>query len=182
MSVMRDRDGNFLCFFSMVEDITQRKQTEEELKKREEELKVKSSRLEEANTALTVLLRHRDEEKIALEETIAANISELVIPYAEKLRTSHLNGSQMAYLDILSTNLQNIVSPFLREVARGYTRLTPMEIQIADLIRNGKTSKEIAELLHVSKRTIDTHRENIREKLDLLNKGLNLQSYLKTLP
>ena len=83
--------------------------------------------------------------------------------------------------NILESNLTNILSPFLNKLSLKYKNLTPREIQIAHLIKEGKTSKEIAELLNMSPGTVAFHRENIRNKLNLKNNKENLRSYLMTL-
>jgi len=87
----------------------------------------------------------------------------------------------MTYVDIVESNLNEIISPFSRQLSSQYLNFTPSEIQIANLIKQGKTNKEIAELLYVSARTIAFHRENIRKKLDLTNKKANLRAHLSTL-
>ena len=50
-----------------------------------------------------------------------------------------------------------------------YELLTEREREILQLIAEGKTSREIAELLNLSTSTVDTHRGHIMEKLDLHN-------------
>ena len=159
-------------------DITRRKQAEEALQKSERELQIKSDSLEEANTALKVLLRQRDEDRKALENTILSNVRELVSPYVDKLRAGHLSYAQEAYLSMVESGLNDIVSPFLQKMASAYSHFTPTEVQIANLIKSGKTSKEIAKLMNVSTGTVEAHRNNIRKKLGLNNKSINLQTYL----
>jgi DNA-binding CsgD family transcriptional regulator len=159
-------------------NVTEQKKAMDALRQREKELEAKSSQFEEANTALKVLLKHRDEDKATIEKTIVKNIEESVFPYMERLRNTRLDDKQTEYLNVIHTNLQNVVSPFLQKVSAGFTRFTPMETEVAHLIRSGKTSKEIAALLSLSKRTIDTHRDGIRRKMGLLNKKTNLQVYL----
>jgi PAS domain S-box-containing protein len=160
------------------QDITQRKKAQEALGKREKELRVKSESLEEANTALKVLLKHRNEDKKALEDAILSNIKELVLPYLEKLRIAAITENQAMLLDIIESNLNSIISPFLQRMTSIYSGFTRTEIQIANLIRGGKTSKEIAELMNVSIGTVHAHRVNIRSKLGISNKDVNLQTYL----
>ena len=155
--------------------------TELALKERKEELQYKTYELRELNAALKVLLKQRDEDKKELEEKIIANVKKLVLPYVEKLKTSRLNYRQMVYLDILKTNLEDIITPFLHQLSSKYYDLSPKEIQIAGLIKDGKTTKEIAEILDLSTGTIDFHRSNIREKLRLRNKKTNLKSFLLSL-
>jgi PAS domain S-box-containing protein len=162
----------------VAEDITQRKRAEQALRNREKELENKSVNLAETNTALRVLLRQREEDKKVLESTIVANIKELVFPYVEKLRSGTLTEKQIMYVSMIESNLNDVISPFLQKINTVFERLTPMEVQVANMIRGGKTSKEIAEVLNISKGTVDGYRNSIRDKLGLLNRRVNLQTYL----
>jgi PAS domain S-box-containing protein len=168
-------------FFVFFRDITKKKKTEKALKARDEKLGFKNLKLEEVNTALRVLLKKRDEDKNELEKKILSNMKELVEPYLERLKKSGLSNRQMAYLSILESNLQDIISPFNQNLNARYMSLSPTEIQVANLVKNGKTTKEIAELMHLSPRTIEFHRDNIRRKMGLKNKKANLRSFLLTL-
>jgi DNA-binding CsgD family transcriptional regulator len=127
---------------------------------------------------LKVLLQKREKDKIKSEEKILLNIRELIKPYLEKIKKSELNKSQKTYIDIIESNLDEIVSSFTLRLASKYLSLTPTEIQVANLIKQGKRNKEISELIHTSLRTIAFHRESIRKKLGLQNKKINLRSYL----
>jgi PAS domain S-box-containing protein len=170
-------DGQgYIC--AIVRDITERKKTEDSLKRREEELQVESNRLEEANTALKVLLKHREDDKKEMEEKFLSNIKELVLPYVGKLKKSRLDSNQMAYMEIIEANMNDVISPFLQKMSLKYSNFTQTEILVANLIKIGKTTKEIAESMNVSKGTIDTHRNNIRSKLGLNRKKVNLRAYL----
>lgn len=163
-------------------DITELKKTEEDLKRHKEQLEAKTQGLEEANAALRVLLKHRDEERIELEERVSANMKELVLPYIDKLQASRLNDLQTNQLEILKTNLNDILSPFLKKISTKYPNLTPREIQIIQFIKEGRTTKEISEMLNASTRTIDFHRNNIRHKLGINNRKANLRSFLLSHP
>ncbi len=162
-------------------DITERKKAEKELREREKELEVKSRNLEELNTALKVLLKHRDDDKEELEERILSNVKELVLPYLEKLKKSPLRDEQLAFTHIIESNLNDILSPFLRKMTSKYLNFTPREIQIAALVREGRTTKEISKVLNISSRAVEFHRDNIRIKLGLKNKKANLRSFLLNL-
>jgi PAS domain S-box-containing protein len=166
---------------SMV-DITELKKTEEDLKMHKKQLEAKTLNLEEANAALRVLLKHRDEDRIDLEERVSANMKELVLPYLEKLKASRLSELQVNQLEILETNLNDILSPFLRNLSSKYPNLTPREIQIIHFIKDGRTTKEISEMLNASARTVDFHRNNIRHKLGIKNRKANLRSFLLSHP
>ena len=136
--------------------------------------------LEETNTALRVLLKKREEDKAKIEESILLNVKELVVPYLLKIQRSRLNSNQKTYLDILETNLNDIIAPFSTGLTSRYLGLTPAEIQVANLVRQGNSSKEVAALLNMSPKTIDTHRYNIRKKVGLKNKKVNLRTFLLT--
>ncbi|HPE46216.1 MAG TPA: LuxR C-terminal-related transcriptional regulator, partial [Deltaproteobacteria bacterium] len=162
-------------------EIEERKQAELSLLQKEEELRLKSINLEEANTALKVLLKRGEQDKNELEDKVLSNIKELALPYVEKLRNTGLDDKQKTLLEILESNLNDIVSPFLKKLSSQYLNLTPTEIQVANLIREGKSTKEIAEVLTISERAIEFHRNNIRDKLGLKKSKANLRSYLMTL-
>jgi PAS domain S-box-containing protein len=159
-------------------EIEERRRTELALKERRKELENKTHELEEVNAALRVLLKQRDEDKKEFEEKIIANVKKLVFPYIEKLNISRLNNRQAVYLDIIKSNLEDVIAPFLHRLSSKYSDLTPKEIQIAGLVKDGKTTKEIAELLNSSTGAIDFHRNNLRKKLGLRNTKTNLRSFL----
>jgi PAS domain S-box-containing protein len=163
------------------EEISERKQAEQELKKREKELKSKTSELQELNSALKVLLMKKDEDKVDLEEKMVSNLRELVFPYLAKLDNGKLPDKEKAFVNIIESNLKNIMSPFARSLTSKYLRFTPTEIKVANLIKQGKTTKDIAKLSNLSPRTIEFHRDNIRTKLGLKNKKVNLRTHLLSL-
>jgi len=153
-----------------------------ERKKVENELRLKSQSLEEANTALKVLLQHREEDRKAMEEKVITNVKKLVLPYIEKLKTLKLNENQMACLKITEDNLKDIISPFLRNLTVEHLNLTPREIQITSLVKEGRTTKEITDLLNISATAVDFHRKNIRMKLGIKNTKTNFRSFLLSMP
>ena len=162
-------------------DITDRKKAETNLKHRERELHQKSQRLEESNTALKVLLEHREEDKKELEEKVVSNLNKLVFPYIEKMKLYKLDENQRAFLTIIESHLNDIVSPFLKNMTSRYMSLTPREIQVSSLVREGKTTKEITDLLNISPAAVDFHRKNIRMKFGIKNQKANLRSFLLSL-
>ncbi|MDD5168216.1 MAG: PAS domain S-box protein [Syntrophales bacterium] len=162
-------------------DITEQKRIEAALRKQEQEVKQKSRNLEDVNTALKVLLKQREDDKQELEEKVLSNVKDLVMPYIEKLKASRLNPQEGSFVKILESNLNNIVSPFSQRLSSKYLSLTPKEIQVANLIRDGKTTKEIADIMTVCMGAVSLHRDHIRKKLGLNNKKINLKSYLDSL-
>ena len=167
--------------YSIIHDITKRKQAELSSIEKGKDLENKTHELEELNAALKVLLKHRDEDKKDFEEKIVASVKKLVFPYIEKLYNSQLNDRQMVCLNIIKSNLVDIIAPFLHQLSSKYSDLTPSEIQVAGLVRDGKTTKEIADLFNSSTGTIDFHRNNLRKKLGLVNTKTNLRSFLLSL-
>jgi PAS domain S-box-containing protein len=162
-------------------DITNLKLAEKELQEKQAALTAKSTELRQVNSALRVLLKQRDSDKKDLEQKVLSNVKDLVVPYIRKLKKSRLDDKQKAFLNILESNLNDIVSPFVHQLASKYSSLTPTQIQIAQLVKEGNSTKEIAELMGTSKRTVEAHRESIRVKLGLKNKKVNLRSYLSSM-
>ena len=163
------------------QEIRERKQFETALRKREKELKKKTLQLQELNAALEILLKKRDKDRAELEEKMVSNVRELILPYLAKLNNGKLPDKEKAYLDIVVSNLKDIISPFALSLTGKYLSLTPTEIQVANLIKQGKTTKDIAELYNLSARTIEFHRDNIRSKLGIKNKKINLRTHLLSL-
>ena len=144
------------------------------------ELKDQTVRLKEANAALKVLLRQRDADKIELEEKVLLNVNQLIMPYLGKLKRRKLDAKQRAYAEILESNLNEIVSPLARNLSSKLLRLSPTELEVANLVHQGKTTKQIAETMNLAESTIDFHRNNIRAKLGVKNKKISLQTYLSS--
>jgi len=161
--------------------IIERHEAEEALRVRESELQVKARQLEELNTALRVLLEHRNQEKMQLQQNVLSNVERLVRPYLDQLAGSRLDEEQRILLRIIQSNLSDLTSPFASHLNSKVLNLTPAELRISDLIRNGETTKDIAGLLGLSPETVCCHRRNIRLKLGLTNKKVNLRSYLQSL-
>ena len=173
--------GDQTATLVMAYDITESKQAQDTLLAREQELEDKTNELEEMNAALRVLLKKREDDRIELAEKIQLNSKQLIEPYLDNLKQTRLTPRQASLLDIIDSNLDEIISPFARGLTSAKHKLTPQEIKIASLIRQGKTTKDIAELMSLSSRTIEFHRRKIRHKLGLKHKSDRLQSYLMSL-
>jgi DNA-binding CsgD family transcriptional regulator len=163
------------------QEIAERKKIENALLESEKKLKIHAKELEEGNIALKVLLKQRENDKTELEENILSNIKHLVMPYITKLKRNRDLSKDFAYLNVLESNLNEIISPFSVKLSSKYLGLTPKEIQIADLIKDGKQDKDIMEILNISQSTVKTHRQNIRKKLGINSKRANLKTYLLSL-
>lgn len=178
---VRDEQGRIALLVAEGRDITDLKLAVDGLRKREKELKTQSRSLEEANIALRVVLKQMEEKKREDQDNVLSNLKQLVIPYIHRLRRSPLGDEEQALVNTLESNLNNITSPLVHKLSSTSLGLTPMEIRVAHLVREGLMNKEIAELLGVSLNTVSSHRYKIRAKLGLKNKGINLRSYLLSL-
>ncbi len=168
-------------YFYFFSDITARKESERRLLDREKELQEQSMSLEETNIALKVLLKRIETDKKTLEEDVIFNIKDLIFPYLDKLKKTGLNSLQSSYVNVIMTNLKDVISSFPSHLSSQYVELTPSEIQIANLVKQGKSSKEVSAILGLSPRTIETHRRNMRKKLGIRSHGTNLRTYLASL-
>ena len=172
-----DNKGNIVGSIEVIRDITDHKLAKESILKREQLLEIKSQELGELNTALKILLNQREKDKDELEERLMTTVEELVFPYINELKRRIRDDTCKSYVNILEKNLHNILSPFARKVSSRYLKLTNREIRITDLINEGWSSKEIADLLKVSPSSINIYRYRIRKKLGLKKKE-NLRTFL----
>ncbi len=180
-----DSDGGFKGSFAVITDIS-KQQNEKNLlemrvKQRTHELENKTQSLEEVNTALRVLLKKREEDRTLLEKRMVLNVRELVIPFIERIQENELNSRQQGCLEFIESTLSDIVSPFLHKLSLTFLNLTPSEIQVANLVKFGKTTKEIANILNLSGKTIEFYRKSIRRKIGITNKNINLRTFLTSI-
>ncbi|MEI7998345.1 MAG: PAS domain S-box protein [Candidatus Omnitrophota bacterium] len=163
---IRDDVGELVYYVAIQHDITERKRIEQAL--------------EQKNSALKEILEHIEIEKKNIKDDVLLNVEELLLPALKKLRRK---GSSLdrKYIHIIEENLKNLTSSFGKNVSQKKFKLSPREVEIANLIKNGVSSKEICSMLNISFKTVETHRNKIRRKLDILNKDINLTTYLKAL-
>lgn len=171
-------DGSFQGSYAVITDISAMKSTEKALRRREQQLREKTRRLQEMNTALEVLLRKREQDKTIIQKRILINLKRLVAPYLETLGETRMSERQRFLVEVLKSNLVEVMSPFSDRPLLDKADLTRTELEVADLVRLGKSTTQIADALGVSYKTAETHRWRIRKKLGLNRRRISLMSYL----
>ncbi len=174
-----EEEGKIIGVHCIVHDITERKKTEEMLRESEGKLREQTASLEQKNVALKEILNQIELEKKRTKEDIFINVDKLLIPFLKKLRrkSGTFNGK---WVDMIEHNLEELIVPFGRKISDKSIKLTPREVEISNMVKNGFSSKDISEFLNISLQTIERHRNNIRKKLGLVNKDINLRTYLQT--
>jgi PAS domain S-box-containing protein len=184
-SPLRNSKGKIVAGIEVVRDITKRKLAEEVLHNASDELekrvKERTVELEEINATLRVLLKQREQDQKEFENNILSNLKYLINPYLTKLKRNRSFSEDTVYLNILESNLNEIVSPFASTLSFQYLDFTPKEILVANLIKDGRQDKDIAEISNVTLDTVKTHRQNIRKKLGIYGTRINLRTKLLSL-
>jgi len=160
----------------VIRDITERKKEEKRLRESELQLQEQKLALEQKNIALKEIIAQVEAEKRKISDTIMTNVDIIIRPILKKLRA---NKSIAKYADLIEHHMDGLVSSYGGFITRKTFRLSPREIEICNLVKSGLSSKDISHLLNISFRTVEKHRENIRHKLALSNKEINLTSYLR---
>ncbi len=175
-----DIDGNINGIVESVIDISDRVKAEKELTRLNEILENERRILTEKNLALKHILEHVDDEKEEISSYMRSNIKRVLLPILDELR-NQINPDAKELLEILKTSLMEIVSPFVRRLEESHASLSARETEICNLIKLGKSTKEIAGLMHTSAETVRNQRKNIRRKLSIKGEKVNLASYLRSL-
>lgn len=152
---------------------------ENELREAHKILRDQHQTVQNTNTALRTVLQRLEDEKREIRASILANIQKIIMPIVFELELA-VTGRHRSYVTLLRQSLQEIASPFLSQLARNHLELTPVEIAISTMIRNGLSTKEIAQLRGITPATVRRHRENIRHKLGIQNRKVNLVTYLQS--
>lgn len=180
----KDCNGKILEYVAIRTDITEKVEMTERLLKLNsrlklltEELKIEKNTLNNKNIALNEIISHIEDEKSRIKTTMLNNLETVIYPLLESMRQNR-KSLDNKFVDLAIHSLKEISEPFFKELRKQSFNLTPKELQICNMIRNGLAIKEIAEMLHLSTRTIGKHRENIRHKLNIKAKKINLASYL----
>lgn len=103
----------------------------------------------------------------------AATIDHLV----EEIERSHRSDADWKAFE---QQLDLLHHDFVRTLSDRFPTLTPTELKICSLVRIDLSTKDIANLLFTSVRTVHAHKYNIRKKLEL-ESGANLATFLAAL-
>lgn len=190
--VARDTSGRALRLLCLMRDISERRQLHQDFIERNEHLLLQAAEhtreldrhnqeLQEVNAALTIVLKQRQQDKEMLEGRMSENILSLIEPLVKRLHRTTLDDDQFRLVQEIEDRLQDINSSFITRLTGQAGGLTPMEIQVASHVKQGKATKEIADILCLAPDTINVHRKKIRKKLGLSNKSINLQTFLASL-
>ena len=195
LTAVTDAEGEITHYVGSFTDITVQKQAEKvllEARQRlenqvattKEELEKRKEETTEINAALKVLLKHRETDKSDAQSALLCEVEETIMPFLKKLKGASTGRRQTTRLiSILETNLQHLVESYgsATTLSAAFHQLTPVEIQVASLLKQGLSTKLIAATLNIAPGTVSIHRKHIRKKLGLDGKANNLHSYLKSL-
>jgi DNA-binding NarL/FixJ family response regulator len=159
--------------------IATRISAELELQEINHQLTLEREALQETNTALRVLMSRIEQEKQEIRTDINVNVERVLKPILQALRLQ-LPPAHQNYVRLLEQNLDEIASPFVSRLSESFRSLTPTEVAICTMIRNGLRTKEIADVRKVSEATVNRHREKIRRKLYMTNTESNLATFLQS--
>jgi PAS domain S-box-containing protein len=173
--------GNVCGAIVICKDLTKEKKLEKDLHATHSLLINEQLALRKKDAALAEIMNHSKKEQLLLKSNIQANISRVALPAINKIRAAmqSQDSDYIAILDVLEKCLNDIASSFVGDLLTRKSSLTPREIEISNMIKNGLTSKEIAVALNISPQTVNLRRKIIRKKLKITNKKINLSSYLQ---
>ena len=170
---------NEISFAGTLSDLLSQAYILGEIKMTQKELETKRKELEEANIALKSILTRFEDEKNQNKENIANNIEKNILPIISEMKNSKAHCPEL--IQQLEVSISNINSNFYKRLAKYNMNLSPSEVKVCQMIKSGYQGKEIAKMLGLSFSTIETHKKNIRKKLDLTGKQINLKAYLNDL-
>ena len=166
---------------ALEQSISQYQESEIKLKQTQKELQINANDLEGTTIALRQMVKKNESDQKDLEGRVLFSVNEMIKPYTEKLKECDLDEESRMYCNIIENNIDEIAAPFMKGLAYKYFRLSPKEIHIANLIKQGKNTKKIAELLNITQRGVEFHRNKIREKIGIKHSKAQLRKVLMNL-
>lgn len=154
------------------------KTEQKELARHKAKLELVNKDLLETNKAVSVLARNMEREKEEAEKKVVKIIRSKALPVLEEFQRNKAFEKYQPDIEELMMTFSKL-TPGFKKSAKIIVTLSSSELRIASMIKNGLTSQEIANFLHISLDTVKTHRRGIRKKLKLNNSNINLSSYLE---
>lgn len=176
-----DNKGSFLGYRGVQRDVMHHKRLEAANRDAVMKIETKNILLQELKAALNVVLRQRDDAVDEMKLTILNNLKLFVIPHLDSIERSVTTERIKPLINLTKRNLAQITTQFFRRTNSLNGLLSPMETQIAAMVKEGMSTKEIADILNVSVRTISSHRYNIRKKFQINDKKASLPAFLLSL-
>ena len=186
---LSNRDSGLEVLMDIGQEITQYEKTrsslesmrdglEERVQMQTLELQDASTNLRASNIALSKLIEGYNNREKEAQNKILRNLDLLVLPYLKELEHTVKDNEHQVLIALIKTALDEITIEFGRNLDTLNSKLSPVELKVAHLIRNNYETEEIAEFLHIEANTVFSHRRRIRKKLGLSGKARNLKSYL----
>jgi DNA-binding CsgD family transcriptional regulator len=176
-----DDAGRVFGLIEYVREITDLNEEERIVENLKRRIQFQDQTLHEQEVALEVLMRRSDKAARRVATEIVSNINLFIAPLTCRLKERLAGTDALADIELLENRLARITSPLLSRLSTGHREFTSREREIAALIIEGKTSKEIAEHLCLTIKAVDFHRMNLRKKLRMANSGQSLQARLSEL-
>jgi Response regulator containing a CheY-like receiver domain and an HTH DNA-binding domain len=173
-----DDAGTLFCLIEYVREISDLNEEERTIENLKRRIQFQDQTLHEQEIALEVLLRRGDRADRRAANDIVANIALSISPVIARLKERLSESEHLSDVQLLESLLNRITSPLIGRLTASNREFTPREREIASLVVDGRTSKEIAERLCLTIKAVDFHRMNLRKKLRMEGPGQNLQARL----
>jgi PAS domain S-box-containing protein len=180
-AAVKNKEGDITHVNGILADVNEKQEALLEVQRKEKILAMKNEKLKQLNTTLNTLLEKRGRDRLELEQCLAFNIKEMVLPYIGQIRNTGSAAKRNRLLGVVEMSLNDISSRLAHSLSTAQYGLTPSEMKIAAFVKQGKSTKEIAKLLGVSEKTVKNQRLAIRKKIGINNKKVNLRTYLQSL-
>jgi len=178
MFPMYDDGGRLFCLIEHVRSITDLGEEERAMDALRKRVKLQDHTAHDPRVALEALLRSGDHAERRAVADVLANVASSVSPVIARLKDRLASSEHLADIELLERQLTRITSPLIGRLAVQNREFTPREREIASLIAEGRTSKEIAERLCLTVKAVDFHRMNLRRKLHMGGCSQSLQGRL----
>lgn len=159
--------------------VAQRATLERIVHERTEDLRIEKSQLQEMNITLRNVLGSIEKDREAFGRSIAQTVESVLLPALDRLRTLEDPAMRKGYVDILEDQLLRLAPGTDGGRDARLLKLTPTEMKICRFVVAGSSTKDIADAMNLSLGTIQTHRKNIRKKLGIQGRSVNLYTYLQ---